>query len=86
MNPKRLLKRLEAGSVENVNFRDFLHLVEALGFELRHQRGTHRIYKHPGIYEKLNLQPRGNAAKPYQIRQLMRLVAQYALTLEERDG
>lgn len=86
MNPKRLLKRLEAGSFENVKFRDLVRLVEAFGFELRGQTGSHRIYKHPTLHEKLNLQPRGKDAKPYQIRQLMRLVAQYAMTLEENDG
>jgi predicted RNA binding protein YcfA (HicA-like mRNA interferase family) len=86
VNPERLLKRLQTGSFNNVRFSDLVRLVEALGFELRGQRGSHRIYRHRTYQEKLNLQPlRNGDAKPYQLRQLMSLVGQYALTVEDAD-
>jgi predicted RNA binding protein YcfA (HicA-like mRNA interferase family) len=67
VNPERLLKRLQRGSFNNVRFGDLVRLVEALGFELRGQRGSHRIYRHRTYREKVNLQPlRNGDAKPYQ--------------------
>lgn len=64
-------------------FADFERLVEGCGFELVRVRGSHRIYRHPEIIEKLNLQPVGGEAKPYQIRQFLALVEKYHLRPEE---
>jgi predicted RNA binding protein YcfA (HicA-like mRNA interferase family) len=88
MRPKRLLNRLQAGSFNNVSFTDFVQLLEALGFQLReHRGGSHSMYKHPAIGEKMNVQPlRNGDAKPYQIRQLVRLIERYDLSLEDRDA
>jgi predicted RNA binding protein YcfA (HicA-like mRNA interferase family) len=82
MRPDRLLERLQRGQYTNVAFKDLTHLVEHLGFELRRVRGSHEIYKHPGINEKLVLQASSGQAKPYQARQLLALVEQYDLRLE----
>lgn len=38
---------------------------------------------HPTVPNLINLQDVGGQAKPYQIRQLMRLVERYDLTLED---
>jgi hypothetical protein len=38
---------------------------------------------HPDVPELMNLQDVGGEAKPYQIRQLMKLVERYNLKLEE---
>jgi predicted RNA binding protein YcfA (HicA-like mRNA interferase family) len=59
-------------------------LVEAHGFALKRVRGGHHIFVHPQVPELLNLQDVGGDAKPYQIRQFLRLVQRYSLTLEER--
>jgi hypothetical protein len=45
--------------------------------------GSHHIMAHPGIPELLNLQEVGREAKPYQIRQMLRLVERYNLQLED---
>jgi predicted RNA binding protein YcfA (HicA-like mRNA interferase family) len=84
MSPVALPRRCARGQVTNVRFRDLLHLVEALGFELVRVTGTHHIYAHPGIPELVNLQEVGGDAKPYQVRQVLRLVERYALSLEAR--
>lgn len=87
MTPKRLLARLSRGEVRNVRFKDLTRLVEALGFELRRTRGSHHVYLRPDIDELLVLQPDKNGdAKPYQTRQLLRLVERYALRVEADDG
>ncbi|MDN5860906.1 MAG: type II toxin-antitoxin system HicA family toxin, partial [Pseudonocardia sp.] len=57
-------------------------LVVALGFELRRVAGSHHIYAHPRVPDLINLQEVHGQAKPYQIRQLMRLVELYDLQLE----
>ncbi len=81
MRPERLLARLRGGDLSNVEFGDFERLLEALGFELRRTRGSHRIFMHPAIPGVLSLQPRGGQAKPYQVRQLLRWVESYNLEL-----
>ena len=80
---RKLLRRLARGSLENVAFDELVRLVEGLGFELRRVRGSHHIFVHPEVAELLNLQEVKGQAKPYQIRQLLRLIVRYALTLED---
>lgn len=84
MNPKRLYARIRRGAVGNVRFSDLVHLVEALGYELRRVRGDHHIFKHPGVEKKLNLQPDASGdAKPYQVRQVAEAIRKYDLRLED---
>jgi hypothetical protein len=60
-----------------------LDLAEGFGFEPDRIAGGHRLLKHAGLRTMLNLQPVGGQAKPYQVRQLMRLVEKHHLLLEE---
>jgi predicted RNA binding protein YcfA (HicA-like mRNA interferase family) len=83
VDPRRLLRRLTAGATKNVAFIDMRLLVEAFGFELRRVRGSHHIFGHPRVAELVNLQEVDGQAKPYQIRQFLRLVERYALTMED---
>ena len=83
MDPRRLLIRLARGDVANVSFSDMLRLVESFGFELRRTSGSHHIFVHADVPELLNLQDVRGQAKPYQIRQFLRLVERYALGMEE---
>lgn len=64
----------------NVRFKDFCRLVEWFGFLEKGGRGSHRTFFHPGIREILDLQPMKGEAKPYQIKQFLKLVWQYQLT------
>ncbi len=83
MNRRKLLARLARGAVTNVAFADLEKLAEGLGFELRRVSGSHHIYGHPGVEELLNLQEVRGQAKPYQVRQLLRLVERYGLQLRD---
>ena len=65
-----------------MSFTDLCRLVRAFGFELRRTSGSHHIFMHRDVPELLNLQSVRGQAKPYQIRQLIRLVERYALTME----
>jgi len=83
MDRKRLLRRLSQGAVNNVHFGDLVDLAESLGFRLARASGSHYIYSHPAIPEMLNVQDVSGEAKPYQIRQLLRLVERYNLEVRE---
>lgn len=81
MNYRRLLGRLLAGDVQNVRFNDFVNLLYRFDFEQVRQEGSHRIFKHPLINQRLNLQNVNGKAVAYQIRQFLRLVERENLTL-----
>ncbi len=51
------------------------------GFELDRVRGSHHIFRHTSVSEMLNLQDVNGEAKPYQIRQLLRIVERHNLTI-----
>lgn len=83
MDPRRLLARLARGDVANVSFSDMRLLVETFGFELRRTSGSHHVFVHPDVRELVNLQEVRGQAKPYQVRQFLRLVERYALRMED---
>ena len=83
MKRRRLLLRLLQGHHQNVPFEDFCELIQAFGFRPGRSQGSHQIFLHPACTEMLNLQPRHGEAKPYQIRQFLRLVERYNLRLED---
>ncbi len=83
MNRRKLLLRLSHGHLKNVAFSDIINLAEGFGFRFSRRSGSHRIYVHPEIPELVNLQDVRGEAKPYQIRQLLRLVERYNLRLED---
>jgi predicted RNA binding protein YcfA (HicA-like mRNA interferase family) len=80
---KRLLLRALLGESKNVRFTDMVGLVEAFGFRLARISGSHHIFVHPSIPELVNLQNVSGQAKPYQIRQFLKLMEKYDLKLED---
>lgn len=82
MKKLKPLKRALAGS-KNFHFEELVTLVEAFGFRLSRVQGSHHIFVHAEIPELLNLQNVEGQAKPYQIRQFLRLVERYNLRLGE---
>ena len=83
MDERRLVTRLARGDLANVSFADMCRLAEAFGFELRRTSGSHHVFAHPMVRELVNLQDVRGQAKPYQIRQFLRLVERYGLNLED---
>jgi predicted RNA binding protein YcfA (HicA-like mRNA interferase family) len=80
MNKRKLLAKVLAGS-KNLPFNDLVALVEAFGFYLSRVNGSHHIFVHALIREIVNLQEVNGKAKPYQVRQFLKLVEQYDLEL-----
>lgn len=83
-NPRRTLEAVLKGQ-GTIAFRDFEALLGALGFVRRGQKGSHRIYLHPAIGRPFPVQPDGNDAKRYQIRQLRDMIHKYRLTLDRSE-
>ncbi|MGM0761006.1 MAG: type II toxin-antitoxin system HicA family toxin [Thermodesulfobacteriota bacterium] len=82
MKKKKLLKKIIAGS-RNVRFSDMVNLVQGFGFRLSRTEGSHHIFNHPDIPEQINLQEVNGEAKPYQIRQVIKLIEKHNLHLED---
>ena len=82
---RRLLRRLAEGALNNVSFGDMVALVEGFGFQSVRVSGSHHIFSHPDIPALINLQAVRGEAKPYQIRQFLRLVECYNLKLEDGE-
>lgn len=82
---RKLLAKLISGS-KNVRFAEFTALIEAFGFILRRTSGSHHIFKHPNIPDLLSIQPDAkDQAKLYQIKQFLKLVEEYNLSLDTAD-
>lgn len=69
---------LRGASDANIQFTGLCQLLRSLGFRER-IRGDHHIFVKDGIEEILNLQPKGGKAKPYQVKQVRKVIVQYRL-------
>ena len=75
----RLLLRILRGTSDaNIPFDSRCRLLRRLAFNER-IRGSHHIFTKEGIEEILNLQPKGRQAKPYQVKQVRRVILKYRL-------
>lgn len=82
---KKLLAQVLSGrSDNNIHFDSLCRLLVSLGFEKR-IRGDHYIFTRNGIDEILNIQPLGNQAKSYQIKQIRTIIIRYKLGGEDAD-
>lgn len=68
---------------QKFRFAEVCRLAEAFGFMHRAGRGSHRVYTKKGVDYLLNFQNVGGMAKPYQVRQLLRVVDEHKLKLED---
>ena len=63
---------------KNIKFIDLQKLLESLGFQCR-IKGDHFIYYKSGVDEIINIQPDGNKAKSYQVKQVRNIILKYCL-------
>ena len=81
MNRRKILQKILDGS-KNIKFSDMIKLVEGFGFKLSRTDGSHHIFSRADIPELVNIQSVNGQVKPYQIRQFLKLVEKYDLSLE----
>ncbi|MBI4063637.1 MAG: type II toxin-antitoxin system HicA family toxin [Elusimicrobia bacterium] len=82
MNTSKLYEKIK-NNPQNVRFRDLCRIVEAFGFRYRGGRGSHRVYAKEGVVEILNFQEVKRMAKPYQVRQFLKIIEVYKLGIGE---
>lgn len=82
MNARKILAKALA-SPANLRFADACRLAEAFGFRLIRVSGSHHIFGKAGMNEQVNLQEVQGEAKPYQVRQFLKLVERYNLSIED---
>lgn len=75
---KLILKIFSGKSDSNIDFDELCHLLENLGF-VRRIRGSHNIFRKEGVFTRINLQKDGNKAKPYQVKQVRKIIIEYNL-------
>ncbi len=71
---ERLYEKLRA-SPANCSLNELLGLLRGVGFVEKRRKGSHVIYghpDHPGAF--INIQRRGNEAKPYQVEQVLNVI------------
>jgi predicted RNA binding protein YcfA (HicA-like mRNA interferase family) len=81
---KLLLHILKGSSDANIPFAGVCDLLRHLGFQER-RRGSHHIFFKDGVEEILNLQPKENKAKPYQVKQVRQVILKYRLGSKEDE-
>ena len=64
-------------NANDVRFDDACKVAEWLGFSWSSGKGAHRAYSRAGEMEQLNFQDRGGKIKPYQAKQLQRMIGRY---------
>jgi predicted RNA binding protein YcfA (HicA-like mRNA interferase family) len=77
-----ILDRVLRGTADaNIRFDDLRNLLLSLNFSER-VKGSHHIFTRPDVAEILNIQPRGSLAKPYQVKQVRKVIVRYRLVEE----
>lgn len=72
-------QKIIAGKSDNsIDFEDFRHMIKCLGFRER-IRGDHHFFNRDGIPDRINIQPTGNKAKSYQVKQVREIIIKYNL-------
>jgi hypothetical protein len=76
---EKLLQKILSGSSDrNISFNELRKLLLDLDF-IERIKGSHHIYFKEGIEEIINLQPVGDKAKSYQVKQVRDIIIKYKL-------
>ena len=75
---KLLLAVMSGTRDSDILFSDLRRLLEYLGFDCR-IKGDHFIYTKDGVDEIINIKPKGNQAKPYQVKQVRGIILKYQM-------
>ena len=81
----KLREKIFSGTADsNIDFRELCRLLVRLGFK-RRVKGDHHIFAKDDITEIINLQPKGSKSKPYQVKQVRRILVKYKLGESDVD-
>lgn len=66
----------------SIDFNDLRHLLDSLGF-IERIKSSHHIFTRVGVEEIINIQPKHNKAKPYQVKQVRNIILKYRLGVKD---
>jgi hypothetical protein len=76
---EKLVAEVLSGRADaNIDFDDLRALLLVFGFSER-TKGSHHLFRKPGVEERVNLQRDGRNAKPYQVKQVRAVLLKYKL-------
>lgn len=76
---EKIMYSIMSGTQDNnIKFSDLQKILDVLGFQCR-IKGDHFIYWKNVIDEIINIQPNGNKAKAYQVKQVRNIILRYGL-------
>ncbi len=76
---RKIIDAILSGARDNnIAFADLQRVLLSLGFKCR-VNGDHFIYWRSGVDEIINIQPDGNKAKAYQVKQVQSVILKYRL-------
>ncbi|MGK7344664.1 MAG: type II toxin-antitoxin system HicA family toxin [Candidatus Nitrospinota bacterium M3_3B_026] len=75
---KIYLRILTGRSDKNIQFQDLRRLLVNVGFREK-VKGSHFIYTKKDVLEIINIQEKKGMAKPYQVKQVRRILVKYKL-------
>ena len=78
MDKREIYERLKKNP-SNVRFEEICKAAELFGFRFRGGKGSHRIFVRKGRMEMLNFQEVNGMAKPYQVKQFLKIIEKYNL-------
>jgi len=78
---KLLLKAMNAP--QNLRLAELITPAESFGYRIDRVRGSHHILIHSQADRPLNLQESAGRAKPYQVKQFLRDIEEFQLTMNE---
>jgi len=76
---KLQLKLLSGNADNNFSFDDLRNILLHFDFIERNTGSSHKVFHKEGIEEIINIQPKGNKAKPYQVKQVRLIILKYKL-------
>jgi len=83
---EKLIEKILIGkSDQNIDFNDLINLLLNLGFSQR-IKGSHHIFYKEDIEDIINIQPFGNKAKPYQVKQIRNIIINNQLELKTDEN
>lgn len=81
---KLFLRLLSGRHDQDFAFSDLQAVLSFASFTFR-TRGDHFIYTRADVEEIINIQPRGNKAKPYQVKQVREILLTYRIGGDEDE-
>ena len=80
--PEKLFAKIK-NNPQDIRFDEICKIAEVFGFRCKGGKGSHKVYSRKGIPEILNFQNVKGRAKPYQIKQFLKIIEDYNLTMKE---